>query len=231
MHRINCTSAGRSANGRASWQIFLNLIAVALITSGLGHAQLAGTGAIAGSIQDPSGAVVPGATVTAVNVATNVRTTRTTTSSGDYNITPLSVGTYTVTVSAVGFQGYRQENITVDALATVTLNMKLSVGQASETVTITSAPPVVDTSDATLGAVMDNEMYSNLPLMMGAGGNADQRRATDFEYLMPGVQGNYTNGNATSNSGIVNGSGPSGGVSDIYIDGVDLPAADGVGTS
>src|SRR4051812_23865811 len=109
MYRRNCTSACRAVTGRASWQIFLNLLAVGLITTGIGYAQLAGTGAIAGSIQDPSGAVVPGATVTAVNVATNVRTTRATTSTGDYNITPLSVGTYTVTVAAVGFQGYRQE--------------------------------------------------------------------------------------------------------------------------
>jgi hypothetical protein len=208
---------------------FLLLLLAVFAGSSVARAQLAGTGAIAGSIQDPTGAVVAGATVTATNVGTNVQTTRTTTSSGDYNITPLTVGAYVVTVSAHGFEGYRQENVTVDALSTVTLNIKLSVGQASETVTITSAPPVVDTSDATLGAVMDNQMYSNLPLMMGAGGNADQRRATDFEYLMPGVQGNYTNGNSTSNSGIVNGSGPSGGVSDIYIDGVDMPAADGVG--
>jgi hypothetical protein len=72
-------------------------------------------------------------------------------------------------------------------------------------------------------------MYSNLPLLMGQGGNNDQRRVTDFEYLMPGVQSNYTSNNSTDNSGIVNGSGPKGGVSEIYIDGVDLPEADQVG--
>lgn len=217
----------------ASTKFIANFIAVVLVIAGLfggvARAQLSGTGAIAGTVQDPTGAVVPKATVTATNTSTNVSTVRTTTGAGDYNITPLLPGPYTVVVAAPGFEGYRQENVTVDALATVSLNVKLTVGKANETVTISSAPPVVDTADATLGAVMDNEMYSNLPLMMGAGGNADQRRATDFEYLMPGVQGNYTNGNATSNSGIVNGSGPSGGVSDIYIDGVDMPAADGVG--
>lgn len=209
------------------------LIALCLLISA-GHgmelnAQLAGTGAISGTVQDPSGAVVTGATVTATNVGTNVQTTRTTTSAGNYNITPLIPGTYTVSVSARGFQGFKQENITVDALATVGLNIKLTVGQASETVTVTSAPPVLDTTDATLGGVMDNQMYSNLPLLMGQGGSNDQRRATDFEYLMPGVQANYTNGNSTDNSGIVNGSGPKGGVSEVYIDGINLPEADGVG--
>jgi hypothetical protein len=214
-------------------KLVASFIAVVLVIAGLfggvARAQLAGTGAIAGTVQDPTGAVVPKATVTATNTATNVSTTRTTTGSGDYNITPLIPGPYSVTVVAAGFEGYRQENITVDALATVSLNVKLTVGKASETVTISSAPPVVDTTDATLGAVMDNQMYSNLPLMMGQGGNADQRRATDFEYLMPGVQGNFTSNNSTSNSGIVNGSGPSGGVSDIYIEGVDMPEADQVG--
>lgn len=97
--------------------------------------------------------------------------------------------------------------------------------------TVSTAPPVLETSDATLGGVMDNEMYSNLPLQMGGGvaGKQDQRRATDFEYLMPGVQGNFTSNDNTSNSGIVNGSGPAGGVSEIYIDGVNLPEADQVG--
>jgi len=204
-------------------------ILIAAVAVNPAQAQLAGTGAIAGTVQDPAGAVVANATVTATNIATNVAVTRTTTKSGDFNITPLLPGTYTVTVAASGFQGYKQENITVDALNTVEVNAHLSVGQASETVTVSTAPPLLQTQDATLGGVMDNEMYSNLPLQMGANGKTDQRRATDFEYLMPGVQSNYTNGDPTDNSGIVNGSGPSGGVSEVYIDGINLPEADGVG--
>lgn len=223
---------GNVASNVVSWRTSsfgLMAAALLLVFQNPASAQLAGTGAISGAVVDPSGAVISGATVTAINSGTNVRTTRTTTSSGDYNVTPLTPGNYVVTVTARGFQKFRQENVTVNALATVTLNVKMTVGEATETVTVTSAPPLLDTTDATLGAVMDNEMYSNLPLLMGANGNNDQRRATDFEYLMPGVQQNYTNGNPTDNSGIVNGSGPKGGVSDIYLDGLDMPAADGVG--
>ena len=216
------------SQGFGKWFSVL-LLTMAGVSGSLANAQLAGTGAISGTVQDPSGAVVANATVTAMDNATNVQTIRTTTKAGDYNVTPLLPGTYTVTVTAQGFEGYKQENIVVDALVTVGLNVKLTVGRADETVTITAAPPLLSTQDATLGGVMDNEMYSNLPLQMGAGGNADQRRATDFEYLMPGVQSNFTSNNNTSNSGIINGSGPSGGVSEIYIDGVNLPEADQVG--
>ena len=179
----------------------------------------------------PSGAVIANAQVTATDVVTNVQTTRTTTKAGDYNIAPLIPDTYTVTVTAQGFEGYKQENVVVDALVTVGLNVKMTVGRADETVTITAAPPLLQTTDATLGGVMDNEMYSNLPIQMSQGGpgTADQRRATDFAYLMPGVQNNYTGGNSTDATGMVNGSGPAGGVQEIYIEGVNLPEADGVG--
>ena len=206
--------------------MFLAMLALFV---GSAMAQISGTGAISGTVTDPSGAVVAGATVTATDTETNVQAVRTTTSAGDYNISPLIPGLYTVTVTAAGFEQTIQKNVTVNALATVAVQIKLAVGKANETVTITDAPPMLSTTDATLGGVMDNEMYSSLPLMMGAGGNADQRRATDFAYLMPGVQGNFTSNNSTSNSGIVNGSGPAGGVQEIYIEGINLPEADQVG--
>jgi len=218
------------------WKWLVCLVIAMMATFGA-QAQMAGTGAISGTVLDSSGAVVAKATVTATAVDTNVSTVRTTTSAGAYNISPLAPGVYTLTVKAKGFEKMVQENVTVNALATVAVNPKLAVGGEMETITVTDAPPVLETTDATLGAVMDNEMYSSLPLLMGAGGNADQRRATDFAGLMPGVQSNFTGtagggasgGNNTSTSGAVNGGNPAGGTSEIYIDGVNLPEADGVG--
>ncbi|MGA7339129.1 MAG: TonB-dependent receptor [Terracidiphilus sp.] len=205
------------------------LPAIAVMMPMVARAQMAGTGAISGTVTDATGAVVGHATVTATETTTNVKTVRTTTGAGDYSITPLIPGEYTVSVTATGFRTFVQENVTVNALETVALNIRLAVGASEQTITVNTAPPVLETTDATLGAVMDNQMYSSLPLEMGYGNNADQRRATDFEYLMPGVQSNYTSNNSTDNSGIVNGSGPAGGVSEIYLDGINLPEADQVG--
>jgi hypothetical protein len=193
-------------------------------------AQVAGTGEITGTVTDSSGAVVGGATVTATLVDQNTSTVRTTTGAGDYTITPLTPGAYSVTVTAKGFETFVQQNIVVDALQSVALNIKLTIGAAQQTITVTAAPPVLETTDATLGAVMDNQMYSSLPLLMGAGGSPDQRRATDFAALMPGVVPTWVgSNNATDASLSVNGGNPAGGTSEIYIDGINLPAPDGVG--
>ena len=215
-----------------TWLALLLLVAVSVPCA---VAQIAGTGAISGTVTDSTGAVVGGAAVTATLVDQNTSTTRTTTGTGDYTITPLTPGLYTVTVTAKGFETFVQQNVTVNALQNVALNVKLTIGTAQQTITVTAAPPILETTDATLGAVMDNEMYTSLPLLMGAGGNADQRRATDFAALMPGVQNTYSasaasgGANATDATGGVNGSNPGGGTQDLYIDGIDLPSAFGNG--
>ncbi|MGA9667987.1 MAG: carboxypeptidase-like regulatory domain-containing protein, partial [Terracidiphilus sp.] len=172
-----CKRPARGSSRYRGWK-WLVLVIISMLAPFGAKAQLAGTGAISGTVTDSTGAVVVNATVTAISDDTNVATIRTTTRAGDYNITPLAPGVYTVTVTAKGFETYVQKNVTVDALQTVAVNMKLSVGAAAATITVTAAPPILETTDATLGAVMDNEMYTSLPLLMGAGGNADQRRAT-----------------------------------------------------
>ena len=101
----------------------------------------------------------------------------------------------------------RPLTVQVNALETQNFNPKLTIGASTETVEVTSAPPQLESSNATLGATLENDMYSALPIEMGAYGQPDQRRATDFAALMPGVQFNETNGNATTNTGVVNGSG------------------------
>ncbi|SEG48109.1 Carboxypeptidase regulatory-like domain-containing protein [Bryocella elongata] len=203
-------------------------LALLLLSGGSALAQLAGKGAISGTVLDPTGAAVPGATITATSIANGVSTKAVSTSSGDFTVS-LDPGAYSVTVSASGFEKLVQNNITVNALETVSLSPKLTVGGTDVSVTVDTIPPQLETTNATLGATMENEMYSALPIEMGAYGQADQRRATDFAFLMPGVQGNNTSGNPTTNTGIVNGSGSKGAVSDVYVDGVAFVRAGGNG--
>jgi Carboxypeptidase regulatory-like domain/TonB-dependent Receptor Plug Domain len=205
------------------------LLPIGLLCLPCAYAQLAGKGEIKGTVKDPTGAVVPNATLTATESSTNVTLTRKTTSSGDYDMSPLDPGVYTIVVVASGFERQTQFNLHVNALEIQDFNPVLTVGTATENVTVSSAPPALETSNATLGATMENEMYSALPIQMGAYGQPDQRRATDFAFLMPGVQGNNTNGNATTNTGVVNGSGSRGAATAVYIDGLPFTQASGEG--
>ena len=154
-----------------------------VLTVRLAVAQVGGSGSIEGTVTDPTGAVIAGATVTATNVATGVQTRRQTTDAGFYVLSPLPAGQYTVEVQAAGFQNLKQEHVLVDALATVGLNPKMEVGSASQSVTVTDAPLALKTDDATLGSSMQNETYDALPLAM----NGVARDPTQFTALVAGA--------------------------------------------
>ena len=216
-----------------SQKLLSGFIAVVLaltgLAGGIAHAQLSGQGEIKGTVKDSTGAVVANAVVTATEGTTGLSVSRTTNAEGNFVMSPIDVGIYSVTTVAQGFEKLSQANVHVNALEIVNYNPVLTIGSSSETITVTSAPPQLETSNATMGATMEQDMYSALPIEMGAYGNPDQRRATDFAFLMPGVQGNNTNGNPTTNTGIVNGSGSRGAVSDVYIDGLPFVRAGGNG--
>ena len=172
--------------------------------------QTGGEGAIVGTITDSSHAVIPNAKITATNNATNIATVRFSSSAGYFTIAPLPPGTYTVQVKAEGFKTLDQENLVLDALQTLAFNPMLAVGAAAQTVTVTAAPPVIDTADATLGLTMENETYANLPLQM----NGNQRDPTAFGVLTPGAQ-------AANNGGrlpIIGGTGSY--LGQLYLDGM-----------
>ncbi len=176
--------------------------------------QSGGTGAIQGVVSDSSGGVIPGATVAATNIATNNKTTRETSAAGLYVLSALPPGRYIVEVSGNGFQPLRQEKINVDALTTIGLNFTLKVGNITDAVTVSYAPPQINTEDARMGQTMRNEMYTSLPLSMGISGiGAGPRNPQSFIYLMPGVQ----EGNRW---GTVNGS--QGFAKEVYVEGVPV---------
>ena len=217
------------SNVRVCSGFFALLTVFVLLWGSSASAQLAGKGEIKGVVTDSSGAVIPGAVVTATSTTQGTKLTRTTSSSGDFDLSPLNPDIYSVTIAAKGFETLTQQDVHVNALEVSDLKLTMTVGSESQTVSVSTAPPQLETSNATLGATMEHDMYSALPIEMGAYGNPDQRRATDFAFLMPGVQGNNTNGNPTTNTGIVNGSGSRGAVSAVYVDGIPFVRAGGNG--
>ena len=173
-------------------------------------AQTAGEGSITGIVTDTTGAVIPKAKVTAIDNATKITTVRYSTSAGYFNVSPLPVGQYSVEVSAPGFKSFLQENVTLDALQSVNITAVLSVGAESTTITVTTAPPQLQTDNATMGMVMENENYSNLPILM----NGQQRDPTAFGLLAPAAQGANNGGRLP----IVGGTGSY--LGQLYVDGM-----------
>jgi len=174
------------------------------------QAQTAGEGTITGTVTDATGAVIRAASVTATDTATNVSATRTTSKDGLYSIAPLEPGIYTVTVEAKGFKTLKQENLDVVGLGVLGFNPVMSIGAATETVDVTAAPPVLDTDSATLGAVIENSTYSNLPLQASA---TQERDPTAFALLVQGAMPG-TDGRLPSLSGTP------GHQASLYLDGV-----------
>ncbi len=126
----------------------------------------AGTGSIAGVVTDPSGAVVQGAIVTATNSATGAVRTMTTSDAGNYSITSLAPGSYTVSVEKSGFPKVVLTNVQVSTSLSVPLNAQFQLGTATESVSVTAdtlAP--IETQDSQVSNLVDSARMKALPLI------------------------------------------------------------------
>ena len=141
-----------------SWLVFVLVFSVSAV-----HAQTV-TGAVTGEVTDPSGASVAGASVVARNLDTGVDTPTTTNSTGFYRIEFLPIGHYQVTVKANGFTTATIPPFTLEVLQTPTFNVKLTVGNASTTVNVSAAAPILNTDNATLDSTFTSNTIQNFPL-------------------------------------------------------------------
>jgi hypothetical protein len=148
----------RSILNHLSWLAF-----VLIFSASLSHAQTV-TGSIAGEVTDPSGASIPGATVVAHNIDTNVDTSTSTNSSGLYNLEFLPIGHYQVMVKANGFNSVTLPAFALEVLQTAKFNVKLDVGNATTTVNVSAAAPILNTDNPTLGTTFTTNTIQNLPL-------------------------------------------------------------------
>jgi hypothetical protein len=154
------------------------------------------SGNLLGTVSDPSGAVIANAEVTATNVGTNASAVTHTNSTGEYRFDNLPVGTYDITVKAPGFRTFIA-HADVELNKTGTRNASLSAGAASETVEVSGAPPVIDTTTAQLQSTYDPQYAQDLGLTSAGGAGAG---VLNLSLLSPGV---------TNGSSMGDGAGPS----------------------
>jgi len=140
------------------------------------------TGALVGTVTDQQGAVVPSASVTATSQDTGSARTVTANALGEYRIDRLAVGAYTLEVNAKNFKRFLQKGVVLRVDETQRLDAQLVVGETQETVTVSSAPPLVDTSTAVLGRTVSPDEIVGLPLV--------NRNAYAELSLTAGVQSN-----------------------------------------
>ncbi len=136
---------------------------VFLVSASVSYAQTV-TATVTGTVTDPGGSVIPGAHVVAHNVDTGVESSALANNDGIYRIANLPIGRYQVTVDANGFGAATIPPFALEALQTANFNVKLKVGGASETVTVSDAAPILDTTDATLSGTFTANTIQNFPL-------------------------------------------------------------------
>jgi outer membrane receptor protein involved in Fe transport len=201
MVRVNYLRASR-------WQLLtFVLIALLLVPCALAQETTAG---LQGSVKDPSGASVPGATVEVTGSALiGIRKVQTD-SGGEYRLAALPPGTYNMTVSASGFRTYKQGGIDLTVGRMPTLDIKLEVGAVAETVEVSGEAPVVDVTQSKVAVTVQHEVLDNLP------------KGRSFQTLIPfapGARGEPLQGGATSGFQI---DGASDGENVYMVDGVNI---------
>lgn len=155
------------------------LICAILAFTTVAAAQTATTGAIAGAISDPSGAIVPKAEVQLVNVNTNSADKQSTNDSGQFIFPSLTPGTYKITVKSAGFRTSVIPDLLVQVNRALSVPINLEIGADTQVVEVTSGSPQLQTSDAQIGNTITTDSILRLPSL--------QRNAVELMALQPGV--------------------------------------------
>ena len=169
---------------KKSLQYLLPVFALFLAMSAAAWAQ-AGGGAIAGTVHDPAGAVVPNAAVTITNMDTNATFSVTTNDDGRFSYPALTLGNYKVSVSAPGFKEAIESGIIVSIGVTSTVDIPLEVGQTSQSVTVNASAQQIQTESSDVGTTVSPTLIQQLPLNF----SGLVRSPLSFMTLTPGFAG------------------------------------------
>jgi hypothetical protein len=163
-------------------------VAILLMTAG-GKAQTAGTGSIQGAVVDPVGAVIPNASVMVTNTATQVKHKATSGGDGLYSFPNLPIGSYTLDVSAPGFEQYIQQGIVLEVGSSIRINANMTVGGTSQRVEVHSSGLALQTEDPSFKQTIDQKTLTELPLngrqvtslITLSGGSANANEGNDIQ--------------------------------------------------
>jgi hypothetical protein len=175
-----------------------------------GNAQLAGTGSIDGVVTDSTGAAIQDASVTATDTATQIQHAATTNASGLYSFPNLPIGTYTVGVTATGFESYSQSNIVLDVGSSIAVKISMKVGTVGETVSVRASALALQTQNSSVQQTIPSTSIVSLPLngrltsglILLTGGTVNSNEGssltgsknfqTAYEVSIAGAQGSQT---------------------------------------
>ena len=136
--------------------------AALLLAPTLAMAQTAAT--IVGDVTDPSGAAVPGVTVKVTNEGTSATREVVTNEAGQYRVTPLNPGNYSVAIEAPGFKSQIRSGVVLQVSAVLGVDFTLELGEVTETIEVTGAAPIMQTEEASVGNVVNSQDLQRLPV-------------------------------------------------------------------
>jgi Carboxypeptidase regulatory-like domain len=198
--------------GRALCGIALSCVCFTQFPTQFAYGQV-DEGSITGTVTDPTGAVVPNADVTLLNIDQGITLRTRSDAAGGYTFAPVRIGHYSITVTSQGFAKTSHTNLTVQVAQTLQVNVTLKPGATTETVEVTEAPPLLQTEEASTGQVIGRQQVNDLPL--------NGRNFTFLAQLGAGMQTPQadTRGNAASGAFSANGERPA--QNNYLLDGID----------
>jgi len=170
--------------------IAVALFILAAATSGFSQSS---RGTIAGTILDPSGAVIEGATIAATGVETGAVYKATSTATGSYRLPDIQLGTYNITISANGFRTAEEKGVVVQINSTSSLDVTLQPGDIKQTLTVNADAPTLQTQTSDMGTVVTTRQIMDLPLAIDSTGQSHLRSPETFVFLTPGTTGPGSN--------------------------------------
>jgi trimeric autotransporter adhesin len=214
MKSLSCCAAWSCCGRRLRRLVLLGGLLLAVASPSLAQTF---TGGLRGAVRE-AGGIIPGVTVELINEANGASREATTNSNGEYNFAAVTPGTYTVRAALTGFKTYESKGVRIGTQQFITLDVVLEVGTVQETITVTGAAPLIDTSNASTGATISQQELSALP----SGGRAAFLFAVTVPTVVASGDGQYNRQQDQTNAALLSLGGGTRRGNNYLLDGVSI---------